>query len=112
MRGAYSPRGLRSPNGPLLFWKGENVHQVVRPVRPQFSSGPCAKRPGWSTDVLKRAYVGRSHRSAEGKERLAEVISLTKTFLGLPEDYLCGIVPASDTGAVRSEEHTSELQSH
>ena len=76
------------------------MHQVVRPVRPQFSSGPCAKRPGWSTDVLKRAYVGRSHRSAEGKERLAEVISLTKTFLGLPEDYLCGIVPASDTGAV------------
>ncbi len=76
------------------------MHQVVRPVRPHFSSGPCAKRPGWSTDVLKRAYVGRSHRSADGKERLAEVIDLTKTFLGLPDGYLCGIVPGSDTGAV------------
>ena len=76
------------------------MHQVVRPARPLFSSGPCAKRPGWSPDVLKTALVGRSHRSAPGKERLADVINLTKVLLGLPDGYLCGIVPGSDTGAV------------
>jgi phosphoserine aminotransferase len=71
-----------------------------RPRRPLFSSGPCAKRPGWSPDVLKGALVGRSHRSRDGKKRLAEVIARTRTLLGLPSGWRVGIVPASDTGAV------------
>lgn len=71
-----------------------------RPQCPNFSSGPCAKRPGWSPDVLSNALVGRSHRSPVGKKRLREVIDRSKQLLGLPDSYLCGIVPASDTGAV------------
>lgn len=71
-----------------------------RPQRPYFSSGPCSKRPGWNLEALNNALVGRSHRSGPGKARLKEVIERTKTVLGIPEDYLCGIVPASDTGAV------------
>ena len=71
----------------------------VRPNCPHFSSGPCAKRPGWSTDGLKNACLGRSHRSAEGKARLKSAIDRTSALLGVPDDYLCGIVPASDTGA-------------
>lgn len=66
---------------------------------PNFSSGPCSKRPGWSVDALKTAPVGRSHRSALGKERLARAISETKRILNIPSDYLVGIMPASDTGA-------------
>ncbi len=66
---------------------------------PNFSSGPCSKRPGWSVDALKDTPVGRSHRSALGKERLAKAISETKRILNIPEDYLVGIMPASDTGA-------------
>lgn len=66
---------------------------------PNFSSGPCSKRPGWSVDALKNTPVGRSHRSALGKERLAKAISETKRILNIPEDYLVGIMPASDTGA-------------
>jgi len=66
---------------------------------PNFSSGPCSKRPGWSVDALKDTPVGRSHRSALGKERLAKAISETKIILNIPEDYLVGIMPASDTGA-------------
>jgi phosphoserine aminotransferase len=66
---------------------------------PNFSSGPCSKRPEWSVDALKDAPVGRSHRSALGKERLAKAISETKRILNIPEDYLLGIMPASDTGA-------------
>ncbi len=72
----------------------------VRPANPNFSSGPCAKRPGWSPDVLAGALVGRSHRSAPGKEKLAEVISRSRRLLGMPEDWRLAIVPASDTGAV------------
>ena len=72
----------------------------VRPNRPFFSSGPCAKRPGWSVDALSGALVGRSHRSAEGKARLAEVIERSRRILGLPGAWRLGIVPASDTGAV------------
>ncbi len=72
----------------------------IRPARPLFSSGPCAKRPGWSPEVLKSALLGRSHRSAAGKARLAEVINLTRELLRLPEGWRVGIVPASDTGAV------------
>ncbi|MBM3507483.1 MAG: phosphoserine transaminase [Alphaproteobacteria bacterium] len=73
---------------------------TVRPARPFFSSGPCAKRPGWSPDILKNALAGRSHRSAAGKARIGEVISLTAGLLRLPAGWRVGIVPASDTGAV------------
>ena len=66
---------------------------------PNFSSGPCSKRPGWSLETLKDAPVGRSHRSALGKEKLAEAISATKRILRIPGDYLAGILPGSDTGA-------------
>ncbi len=72
---------------------------VSKPNCPNFSSGPCAKRPGWSVDVLKNALVGRSHRSKEGKARLNEVSDRMKKMLGLPEDYRIGIVAGSDTGA-------------
>ncbi len=71
-----------------------------RPARPHFSSGPCAKRPGWTPDLLARAPLGRSHRSKIGKARLAAAIERTRALLGLSEDWLIGIVPASDTGAV------------
>jgi phosphoserine aminotransferase len=72
----------------------------LRPKNPCFSSGPCAKRPGWTVNALSAAVVGRSHRSEPGKERLNEVIVRSREILGIPEDYLIGIVPASDTGAV------------
>ncbi|WP_119678162.1 phosphoserine transaminase [Indioceanicola profundi] len=72
----------------------------IRPANPQFSSGPCAKRPGWSLDALKGALVGRSHRSKPGKAKLAKVIDLSREILNIPADYRIGIVPASDTGAV------------
>ncbi len=71
-----------------------------RPNNPNFSSGPCSKRPGWSFDVLKKALVGRSHRSKEAGLRLAEIVNLTREILEVPSDYRIGIVPASDTGAV------------
>ncbi|MGI0495289.1 phosphoserine transaminase [Alkalinema pantanalense CENA528] len=73
---------------------------TVKPQRPHFSSGPCAKRPGWSVSNLQDACVGRSHRSADGKAKLAEAIDRSKQILGIPADYRLGIVPASDTGAV------------
>ncbi|MEN6319125.1 MAG: phosphoserine transaminase [Syntrophaceae bacterium] len=66
---------------------------------PNFSSGPCSKRPNWTFDILKEAPVGRSHRSSLGKEKLAKTIALSKNILGIPNDYLVGILPASDTGA-------------
>lgn len=72
----------------------------ARPANPNFSSGPCSKRPGWSPEVLGNAVLGRSHRSKIGKARLAEAIELTRQVLGVPDDYRIGIVPASDTGAV------------
>jgi len=72
----------------------------IRPANPNFSSGPCAKRPGWSTAVLNDALVGRSHRSKPGKARIQEVLDMTRDILGIPEDYRIGIVAASDTGAV------------
>ncbi len=71
-----------------------------RPENPSFSSGPCAKRPGWNLAALENACLGRSHRSTEGKARLAEVIERSKNLLGLPADYLVGIVGGSDTAAV------------
>jgi phosphoserine aminotransferase len=70
------------------------------PKNPCFSSGPCAKRPGWNFDALKNAALGRSHRAKIGKTKLAEVIERSKKVLGIPETYVLGIVPASDTGAV------------
>lgn len=72
----------------------------VRPARAQFSSGPCAKRPGWSLDALKGALVGRSHRAKPAKARIKSVIDKTRAILGVPADYKIAIVPASDTGAV------------
>src|SRR5665213_3395567 len=78
----------------------EGKHPAVRPARPFFSSGPCAKRPGWTPEALKGALVGRSHRSKPGKQKLADAIDRTKRLLGMPQDYRLGIVPASDTGAV------------
>ena len=72
----------------------------AKPARAQFSSGPCAKIPGWTPDLLKHASLGRSHRSAEGKARLKLAITLTREVLEVPADYRIGIVPASDTGAV------------
>ncbi len=72
----------------------------VRPRVPHFSSGPCAKRPGWSLQALSGAFVGRSHRSKPGKAKLKRAIDLTREVLQVPADYRVGIVPASDTGAV------------
>lgn len=71
-----------------------------RPANPRFSSGPCAKIPGWTPDTLKSAFLGRSHRAGDGKLRLKRAIDLTREVLQVPDDYLIGIVPASDTGAV------------
>jgi phosphoserine aminotransferase len=71
-----------------------------KPARPHFSSGPCAKRPGWSLAALEGALLGRSHRAAAPRAKLAEVITRSKAVLGMPADWRLGIVPASDTGAV------------
>ena len=73
---------------------------AMRPARPEFSSGPCAKRPGWAPENLSNAVLGRSHRSKLGKARLKEAIDRTRAVLEVPDDYLIGIVPGSDTGAV------------
>jgi phosphoserine aminotransferase len=70
-----------------------------RPACTHFSSGPCAKRPGWTPEALGNAFLGRSHRAKEGKARLKAAIDRTRTLLGLPPGYLCAIVPGSDTGA-------------
>lgn len=73
---------------------------LLRPSRPYFSSGPCAKRPGWAPANLDISVLGRSHRSKPGKDKLAALIERSKKLLGIPADYRLGIVPASDTGAV------------
>ncbi|MEC7162234.1 MAG: phosphoserine aminotransferase, partial [Pseudomonadota bacterium] len=73
---------------------------TLKPERPFFSSGPTAKHKGWSAANLKTESLGRSHRSALGKSRLKYAIDLSKEMLGVPEDYLVGIMPASDTGAL------------
>jgi phosphoserine aminotransferase len=72
----------------------------VKPNNPSFSSGPCAKRPGWSLEALKDATVARSHRAKLGKAKLAQVIERSKALLEMPKDFVLGIVPASDTGAL------------
>jgi phosphoserine aminotransferase len=71
-----------------------------KPANPNFSSGPCSKRPGWTLHALEDAPVGRSHRAKIGKTKLKEAIDRTRAVLGIPDDYLVGIVPGSDTGAV------------
>lgn len=73
---------------------------TVRPQNPNFSSGPCAKRPGFTLAALEGAILGRSHRAKEPKAKLAEVITRSKSILGMPADWRLGIVPASDTGAM------------
>jgi phosphoserine aminotransferase len=73
---------------------------TLKPQRPQFSSGPTVKFPGWSLDKLQTASLGRSHRSALAKGRLKYAIDLTRELLGVPDDYLVGIMPGSDTGAL------------
>ena len=72
----------------------------IKPVCANFSSGPCAKFPGWTPQLLQHAVIGRSHRSSLGKARVKKAIALTREILGVPADYRIGIVPASDTGAV------------
>ena len=72
----------------------------VRPANPNFSSGPCAKRPGWSVEALNDAVLGRSHRAKIGKAKLEQAIDLTREVLEVPSTHRIGIVPASDTGAV------------
>lgn len=78
----------------------DHTKPAMRPARPEFSSGPCAKRPGWTPENLQNAVLGRSHRSKLGKARLKEAIDRTRQVLAVPDDYLIGIVPGSDTGAV------------
>jgi phosphoserine aminotransferase len=73
---------------------------AVKPNHPFFSSGPCSKRPGWDLNTLNDAFLGRSHRAKNGKSKLNEVIVKSKEILELPDNYLVGIVPASDTGAI------------
>jgi phosphoserine aminotransferase len=77
-----------------------NTKPAVRPASALFSSGPCAKIPGWTPDLLNNALTGRSHRSSEGKARLKRAIDLTRSVLQVPASHRIGIVPASDTGAV------------
>lgn len=72
----------------------------LRPANPCFSSGPCAKRPGWTMEALAGALTGRSHRAPDARAKLGEVIARSRSLLGLPDDWRLGIVPASDTGAV------------
>ena len=71
----------------------------AKPNNPRFSSGPCTKRPGWNTDILSKAALGRSHRSAEGKAKLKEAIETHREVLNIPDDYKIAITPGSNTGA-------------
>src|SRR6476620_9551332 len=77
-----------------------HVTPGMRPANPHFSSGPCAKRPGWTLQALSDASLGRSHRAKVGKAKLKQAIDLTREVLQVPADYRIAIVPASDTGAV------------
>ena len=74
----------------------------LKPDNPNFSSGPCSKRPGWRIDNLINANTGRSHRSGEAKSKLKFVIDKSKELLNLPSDYVVGIMPGSDTGALEA----------
>src|SRR4029079_11550945 len=91
------------PHRGAPIWKDRTMAiamPAVRPAVPHFSSGPCAKRPGWSLQSLTDALLGRSHRSKIGRAKLKRAIELTREVLEVPADYRIGIVPASDTGAV------------
>ncbi|MBR0673401.1 phosphoserine transaminase [Neoroseomonas soli] len=85
---------------PTPGFRPASPRPAARPANPSFSSGPCAKRPGWTLAALEGALLGRSHRAKDPKARLAEVIDRSKAVLGMPADWRLGIVPASDTGAV------------
>ncbi len=99
-----SDGGTPLPNERLITWKGIYMADIVapaaRPANTHFSSGPCAKRPGWTLEALSDASLGRSHRAKVGKAKLKQAIDLTREILNVPADYRIGIVPASDTGAV------------
>ena len=73
---------------------------LVKPIRPEFSSGPGAKRPRWSLKFLNNSVLGRSHRHKIARSKLQQIIDLKKSILKIPKDYLIGIVPGSDTGAI------------
>src|SRR5882757_1147957 len=94
--------GPRRPNAARALCVESDLvdRPAALPARPHFSSGPCAKPPGWSSSLLREDTLGRSHRGALGKARLREAIERTHALLGLPADYRLGIVPASDTGAM------------
>jgi phosphoserine aminotransferase len=77
-----------------------DTRPAARPANPDFSSGPCAKRPGWSLAALEGAWLGRSHRAAGPKARIVEVIARSRAVLGMPADWVLGVVPGSDTGAI------------
>ncbi|MBW2426462.1 MAG: phosphoserine transaminase, partial [Deltaproteobacteria bacterium] len=96
-------RRLRSPAGaPRPAEDAVTDRPQSRPRRPHFSSGPCAKRPGWSPDALRAALVGRSHRAGPAKARIQEVSDRSRAILGIPADWKLGLLPASDTGAVEA----------
>ena len=84
------------------YTRGLAHEPSLKPDRPFFSSGPTAKFPGWSLDKLKTESLGRSHRSSLGKARLKYALDLSRELLGIPDDYLIGIMPASDTGAIEA----------
>ena len=89
---------MSHPQAALVAAPAKPRHRSLR--RPEFSSGPCAKRPGWTAEaVAARAFLGRSHRAAKPKAQLKDAIDRTARLLGVPEGYRVGIVPASDTGA-------------
>jgi len=93
------PAAMRMGNKSNLVRMMSTAMPSLKPANPEFSSGPCKKRPGYDVSKLDQRTFGRSHRSKIGKERLAVAIDETKRLLGVPDDYLVGIVPASDTGA-------------
>jgi phosphoserine aminotransferase len=94
-----SAAGHAPPTGRNYSVRNSNMKPTTRPAKPHFSSGPCAKFPGWTVNSLADACVGRSHRAKDGKAKLSQVIDLSRQILGIPADYRIGIVPASDTGA-------------
>jgi len=98
----HKHRATPSQRGAIILegMKMTGNKPAVRPARPFFSSGPCAKRPGWTPEALSGALVGRSHRSRPGLARIKEALDRTRALLGLPADYRVAMVPASDTGAV------------
>ena len=83
---------------------------TIKPQNPNFSSGPCAKRPGWSIEVLKNTPTGRSHRAKECKDKLNEVIIKSKQVLKLPDSYVVGIMTGSNTGAVSVAPYPSNIR--